>query len=228
MSTPRPLSDDTLYASPTRMHEFALEHKTRAVACAPHSPRRLRQAYLQRMKSLLPAKQSPEKTLSLTHLSDTPPQWGQTFSSVPVVDPHNPELENGTPSRSQRMRANLRRPEQPEADDWLEQGSRWLSIMASVLGIMVLALLLILAWLPMAQANDLRGDDNPRGLQLRDAKTGLSVSALDLGADVSMQVSGLLARVTVMQTYQNPTAHWQEGMYLFPLPERAALSYRSI
>ena len=192
MSTPRPLSDDTLYASPTRMHEFALEHKARAVACAPHSPRRLRQAYVQGMKGLLPGK---------------------------------PELEKTVSPATQRMRANLCRPEQPEADDWLEQGSRWLSIMASVLGIMVLALLLILAWLPMAQANDLRGDDNPRGLQLRDAKTGLSVSALDLGADVSMQVSGLLARVTVTQTYQNPTAHWQEGMYLFPLPERAAVDH---
>jgi Ca-activated chloride channel family protein len=41
--------------------------------------------------------------------------------------------------------------------------------------------------------------------------------------DVRIRVTGLIARVEVAQRFQNPTASWLEGLYVFPLPEGAAV-----
>jgi Ca-activated chloride channel homolog len=41
--------------------------------------------------------------------------------------------------------------------------------------------------------------------------------------NVEMEIVGLLARVKVSQTFANPTQYWQEGIYVFPLPETAAV-----
>lgn len=44
-----------------------------------------------------------------------------------------------------------------------------------------------------------------------------------LATDVRMRVTGLIARVAVTQRFSNPTAEWLEGIYVFPLPEQAAV-----
>jgi Ca-activated chloride channel family protein len=41
--------------------------------------------------------------------------------------------------------------------------------------------------------------------------------------DVKAEISGFLARVTVTQEFQNPTAETIEAVYLFPLPQRSAV-----
>jgi Ca-activated chloride channel homolog len=41
--------------------------------------------------------------------------------------------------------------------------------------------------------------------------------------DVRMQVTGAIARVAVTQEFHNPTSEWLEGVYVFPLPETAAV-----
>jgi len=46
-----------------------------------------------------------------------------------------------------------------------------------------------------------------------------------LNTEVDIEVSGLLARVTVSQTFNNPSSQWQEGVYVFPLPETAAVDH---
>lgn len=46
-----------------------------------------------------------------------------------------------------------------------------------------------------------------------------------LATDVDIKVNGLLARVQVSQTFTNPTSSWQEGIYVFPLPETAAVDH---
>jgi len=46
-----------------------------------------------------------------------------------------------------------------------------------------------------------------------------------LNTEVDIEVNGLLARVTVSQTFTNPSAQWQEGLYVFPLPETAAVDH---
>jgi len=46
-----------------------------------------------------------------------------------------------------------------------------------------------------------------------------------VNTDVDIQITGLLARIKVSQTFSNPTAQWQEGIYVFPLPETAAVDH---
>lgn len=46
-----------------------------------------------------------------------------------------------------------------------------------------------------------------------------------VATDVDIKVNGLLARVSVSQTFTNPTSSWQEGIYVFPLPETAAVDH---
>jgi Ca-activated chloride channel family protein len=40
---------------------------------------------------------------------------------------------------------------------------------------------------------------------------------------IAMEISGLIARVTVSQSFTNPSKDWAEGVYVFPLPENAAV-----
>ncbi len=47
--------------------------------------------------------------------------------------------------------------------------------------------------------------------------------AAQLQVDVVMQITGMINRVSVTQTFSNITADWQEGIYVFPLPENAAV-----
>lgn len=52
---------------------------------------------------------------------------------------------------------------------------------------------------------------------------GRFVEAPLLRTDVRMQVTGVIARVEVAQQFENPTAQWLEAIYVFPLPEGAAV-----
>jgi len=51
------------------------------------------------------------------------------------------------------------------------------------------------------------------------------VTATLLDTDVNMQVNGLVARVSVMQEFQNDSDDWIEGIYVFPLPDGAAVDH---
>lgn len=53
-------------------------------------------------------------------------------------------------------------------------------------------------------------------------KDGYQV-ATRLNTDVDLQVSGLTARVEVSQVFLNDGPNWVEGVYVFPLPDRAAV-----
>ncbi|MEE9552094.1 MAG: marine proteobacterial sortase target protein [Gammaproteobacteria bacterium] len=46
-----------------------------------------------------------------------------------------------------------------------------------------------------------------------------------LNTDVSINVKGMIARVTVKQHFKNPDADWKEGIYVFPLPQDAAVDH---
>src|SRR5207344_3065346 len=37
------------------------------------------------------------------------------------------------------------------------------------------------------------------------------------------EVAGIVARTRVTQRFRNPTAEWREGVYVFPLPDKAAV-----
>jgi Ca-activated chloride channel homolog len=47
--------------------------------------------------------------------------------------------------------------------------------------------------------------------------------ATRINTDVDMQISGMVARITVSQVFRNDGDEWVEGIYVFPLPEGAAV-----
>ena len=77
---------------------------------------------------------------------------------------------------------------------------------------------LMLAFAPLAA---LAGGGEDEGLMLRDENGWVATLAMDTSVD--MQVRGLLAEVTVRQTYRNDSSQWREGRYLLPLPADAAV-----
>jgi Ca-activated chloride channel family protein len=75
-----------------------------------------------------------------------------------------------------------------------------------------------------AQAAPLPGDPSRGTLLLRDAD-GVKADAPLLFTDVHLDVTGMTARARVTQRFVNPTSEWREGVYLFPLPEHAAVDH---
>lgn len=48
--------------------------------------------------------------------------------------------------------------------------------------------------------------------------------ALHLNSHVNFSINGIVAHVTVKQEFSNQTGEWQEAIYVFPLPETAAVN----
>ena len=51
------------------------------------------------------------------------------------------------------------------------------------------------------------------------------VTATLLNTDVNIDVNGLVARISVMQEFENDGQEWVEGVYVFPLPDEAAVDH---
>ena len=60
-------------------------------------------------------------------------------------------------------------------------------------------------------------------LLLKSEGSTLAVPAVATEAEI--RVSGIVARAVVKQTYRNPYDSWFEGIYVFPLPENAAVDH---
>lgn len=58
-------------------------------------------------------------------------------------------------------------------------------------------------------------------LKMRD---GYRVATL-MNTDVDIEINGLVARVSVRQEFENTGSDWAEGIYVFPLPESAAVDH---
>jgi Ca-activated chloride channel family protein len=56
-------------------------------------------------------------------------------------------------------------------------------------------------------------------------ENGSYASALLLETDVSFDISGIIVRATVKQRFSNAGSMWAEGIYVFPLPENAAVDH---
>jgi len=61
------------------------------------------------------------------------------------------------------------------------------------------------------------------GLLLRPRGGGTPIAAPLLATDVEIRVVGHVARARVTQRFRNTQADWYEGIYVFPLPENAAV-----
>ena len=75
-------------------------------------------------------------------------------------------------------------------------------------------------------AGERRPQDATQGsLWLREGQNNAYQPAPTLDTRVDMTITGMLARVKVRQTFRNPGADWAEGIYVFPLPEQAAVDH---
>ena len=88
----------------------------------------------------------------------------------------------------------------------------------------LVVMVLLVAWLsmPVATAQEPRPADVQSGTLLLRMQAGI-VTATRTNTDVTMDISGLVARVSVRQEFRNDGGEWVEGVYVFPLPDRAAV-----
>ena len=54
---------------------------------------------------------------------------------------------------------------------------------------------------------------------------GIYIEALQMQTDVDYEVTGAIARAKVKQQFKNSSSLWAEGIYVFPLPEKAAVDH---
>jgi len=60
-------------------------------------------------------------------------------------------------------------------------------------------------------------------LRLMDKQGNVTFSALMLDAEADIQVTAMTARVSLKQTFKNTENQWVDGVYVFPLPDDAAV-----
>ncbi len=79
------------------------------------------------------------------------------------------------------------------------------------------------AGVPSAQAPNQASEAPLTGLFFPSGPNGEAFEALQLDSDVRISVTGMIARVALRQRFTNPSDNWQEGIYVFPLPEKSAV-----
>jgi Ca-activated chloride channel family protein len=88
--------------------------------------------------------------------------------------------------------------------------------------LMMIATLFAWLWMPAGSAEELAPADIQSGTLLLKMQAGFT-TATRTNTDVTMDVSGLVARVSVRQEFRNDGDEWTEGVYVFPLPDAAAV-----
>ena len=107
--------------------------------------------------------------------------------------------------------------------EWRQLGRLALESLGT--GLFVSLVLALAVFIISFEARAAGSDDPGQGtLLLRDEGGGRTAAPL-LSTDVHMDVSGMVARVQVSQRFANPTAVWREGVYVFPLPDKAAVDH---
>src|SRR6478672_1783092 len=94
----------------------------------------------------------------------------------------------------------------------------------------ILSASMLVTAIVQAAGTDMNPDSRPQdvtsGVLLFKAEShGQYLPAPALKTDVQMTISGLIVRATVRQQFKNDTAEWAEGIYVFPLPEHAAVDH---
>ncbi len=89
----------------------------------------------------------------------------------------------------------------------------------------LLALLATQASADETMAEVARLEDVSQGSLLFQNDQGRYHLAVTLNTDVQIHVSGMIVRAKVRQTFQNNSESWVEGVYVFPLPEDAAVDH---
>lgn len=93
------------------------------------------------------------------------------------------------------------------------------------LGVAIAMALAILALTPSAQAAGTPLPDAKTGTLLLKADGGSYAEAPKVQTEVGIEVTGMIARTRVSQVFHNPGSDFVEGVYVFPLPESAAVDH---
>lgn len=93
------------------------------------------------------------------------------------------------------------------------------------MGLLGIGLLFVLADFARADSSSIRVEPGKAsaGNLLVKQRDGFS-EALHLNSDAQVTIKGMLARVVMRQTFENTSDAWVEGVYVFPLPENAAIN----
>ena len=70
--------------------------------------------------------------------------------------------------------------------------------------------------------------DVHRGSLVAEGANGLVLAMPLVSTDVTIKVTGPIARTTIQQKFENNSDQWIEALYLFPLPENAAVDHMRI
>ncbi len=73
-----------------------------------------------------------------------------------------------------------------------------------------------------------KDEEKSMGTLFVPGEDGVSRPAVALATDVEIRAAGLVARVRVSQRFRNESDRWVEGVYVFPLPEMAAVDRMSL
>ncbi len=68
-------------------------------------------------------------------------------------------------------------------------------------------------------------DVSEGSLLLKTDRPGMYQQVPILHSEVDMRVSGMIVRARIKQSFRNPGQEWVEGIYVFPLPETAAVDH---
>ncbi|HEY9381373.1 MAG TPA: VIT domain-containing protein, partial [Burkholderiales bacterium] len=98
-------------------------------------------------------------------------------------------------------------------------------VSGALAGVGFIVAALLLTWATATFAAEPAHAENAQSgtLTLRSADKSQQYVAPHLDTDVSMRVTGMVARVHVVQRFSNPHDARYEGVYVFPLPENAAV-----
>ncbi|NNC67578.1 MAG: marine proteobacterial sortase target protein [Gammaproteobacteria bacterium] len=71
-------------------------------------------------------------------------------------------------------------------------------------------------------------DAESGSLLIETNQVGQYYLAPTVDTDVQMDINGLIARINVTQHFTNPSTEWVNGIYVFPLPENAAVDHMNM
>ena len=86
-----------------------------------------------------------------------------------------------------------------------------------------LAVLLVLFVQPLYAEASNSNEDTSGVLHFVNGEGQWQEPALVLGSDFDVRVSGLIADSTLVRTFRNTSDQWREGVFVFPLPEKASV-----